>query len=140
MRESLSLLAPMGEVASVVGPLVRAAGWYGPNTGLHTVSMRVLNFQGRVSIQATCAVVPGDADWFSVLPDQAAYMQFPRAGFIGNAQIGFFGETATVGFNFSKNVVWVRASVDRAYLTSVFDTPLTYAMLGIVDSILINYA
>lgn len=137
MRESLNLLPLMGEVDSITGDPTRGAGWYGPNSGLHSVAIRVLNFQGRVRVQATLAMIPGDNDWFSVLPNGVAYWQYPRPGFV----IGLpsTGETSNVGFNFSYNVVWVRATVDRSYLIPPTQTPLQFSYLGIVDCILLNY-
>lgn len=137
MRESLNLLAPMGEVISVTGDPVRGAGWYGPNTGLHSVAIRVLNFQGRVSVQATLAAAPGDSDWFSVLPGAAPYLQYPRPGIL--VTLPSSGETSNFGFNFTSNVVWVRALVDRSYMAYPTQTPLQFSYLGIVDCILLNY-
>lgn len=133
MRQSLNLLDPMGEIINISGSPVPGAGWYGPNTGLHSVSIRVLNFQGRVRIQASLATTPGDNDWFSVLPDGAAYLQYPQSSYVPA------GETSTTGFNFIHNVIWVRAIVDRSYLTSGTETPVELAYLGVVDGILLNY-
>jgi hypothetical protein len=132
---SFSLLDPMGEFISVVGNPVRAAGWYGPTAGLHSVSIRVLNFQGRVSVQATLALIPNDNDWFSVLPEGAVYWQYPRPGFI--VQPPSCGETSNIGFNFTCNAIWVRAKVDRSYFATG-ETPLQLQSLGNVDSILVN--
>jgi hypothetical protein len=136
MLSSLNLLDPMGEIVSVTGNPVRAAGWYGPTTGLHSICIRVLNFQGRIGIQATLARTPSEQDWFSVLPNGEPYWQYPRPDYI--VQSPSFGETSNIGFNFTCNAVWVRASVDRAYF-AVGDTPLILQGLGSVDSILINY-
>lgn len=137
MRSSLNLLNPMAELISLTGDPVRGAGWYGPNNGLHSVAIRVLNFQGRISIQASLAAVPGEQDWFSILTNGAAYWQYPRPNYL--IQPPNTGETSNVGFNFTCNVIWVRAIVNRAYLTNPNDTPLQTSYLGIVDSILLNY-
>ena len=126
----------MGEVVSVIGTPVRGAGWYGPTGGLHSVSIRVLNFQGRISLQASVVPIPTDADWFSVLPDAAAYWQYPRPGFV--AQGPCSGETSNVGFNFGVNAIWVRATVDRSYFATG-ETPPMLQYVGVVDSILLNY-
>lgn len=138
MRGSLSLLEPMGEVSTVTGEPVRGAGWYGPNSGLHSVAIRALNFQGRVSVQASLAASPRPSDWFSVLPNAEPYWQYPRIGYLIAGPNT--GETSTLGFNFSANVVWVRAVVDRSYLVYAFtETPLQLSYLGVIDSILLNY-
>lgn len=68
MYKSLHLLAPPGEVITLVGDNVRGAGWYGSTTGLHTIAIRVLNFQGQVSVEASIATLPTASDWYSVLP------------------------------------------------------------------------
>jgi hypothetical protein len=137
MRRSLNLLDPMGEVISVVGHPVPAAGWYGPNTGLHSVSIRALNFQGRVSVQASLALTPLDTDWFSVLPDEVAYWQYPRLGYI--VQTPNTGETSNIGFNFTCNAIWVRATVDRSYFLYPSEAPTMLQYVGVIDCILINY-
>jgi hypothetical protein len=136
MQNSLNLLEPMGEVISVTGQPIRAAGWYGPTTGFHTSSIRVLNFQGRISVQASLALTPGDNDWFSVLPEGVAYWQYPRPGFV--VQIPNTGETSNVGFNFTCNAIWVRAIVDRSYFASN-QSPWMLQYIGVVDCILLNY-
>lgn len=134
---TLNLLAPMGEVISVTGDPMRGAGWYGHTTGLHTVAIRVLNFQGRVSVQASIATVPTDSDWFSVLPDAVAYIQYPQSGYV--IQSPSQGETSTFGFNFSTNAVWVRAIVDRAYLIPSTSTPMQIMPYGTVDYVTLSY-
>lgn len=137
MDTSLHLLPPMGEVISLAGDQVRGAGWYGHTTGLHTVAIRVSNFQGRISVQATITTDPGDADWYSVLPDAAAYIQYPHMDYVipGNQA----GETSLISFNFTTNAVWLRASVDRSYLIPSFDTPCQISNYGTVNYILVNY-
>lgn len=137
MDTSLLLLAPLGEVINTVGDQVRGAGWYGHTSGLHTVAISVVNFQGRISVQASIATVPGDADWYSVLPDAASYIQYPHTGYI--IQPNLSGETSVISFNFSTNAVWLRASVDRSYLIPSFDTPLQIMCYGTINYILVNY-
>jgi hypothetical protein len=137
MRSSLNLLSPMGEAVNLTGDPVRGAGWYGPNTGLHSVAIRVLNFQGRISVQASLAASPSELDWFSVLPNNVLYWQYPTAGYILKPSQG--GETSNIGFNFTCNVIWVRAIVDRTYFTAITETPIQASLLGTVDSILLNY-
>lgn len=135
MRTSVNLLDGLiGDSATVIGTPVRGAGWYGPNSGLHSVSVRVLNFVGRVSIQATLATLPLGIDWFSVMPEAEAYWQYPRARYLGTMP---GGETSTLGFNFLCNAVWVRAVVDRSYLGLSSAQPAIN--MGTVDRILLNY-
>lgn len=135
---TLNLLEPMVEVIDVTGLPQRGAGWYGHTTGLHTVAIRVLNFQGRVSVQATVATTPGDSDWFSVLPDAVPYIQYPQMGYV--VQSPSTGETSIYGFNFSVNAVWVRALVTRDYLIPSLFTPLQLMAYGSVDYVTLCYA
>jgi hypothetical protein len=134
---TLNLLDPMDEVISVTGDATRGAGWYGHTSGLHTVAIRVLNFQGRVSVQASIATAPTDSDWFSVLPDGVPYIQYPQPGYI--VQAPNQGETSVFGFNFSTNAVWVRALVDRSYLIPSTYTPLQIMQYGVVDYVTLSY-
>ena len=125
----------MGETSTITGSPRPAAGWYGPNSGLHTISICALNFVGRVSIQASVALAPGDGDWFSVMPQGVAFWQYPRVQTVLN--LPNTGETSTLGFNFNANVIWVRAIVDRSYLGIA--TSAQASILGTIDSIWLNY-
>lgn len=137
METSLHLLPPLGEDISLLGTKVPGAGWYGHTTGLHTVAIRVSNFRGRISVQAAIAADPGDADWYSVLPDAADYIQFPRRSYL--MPPNNTGETSVTSFNFVTNAVWLRASVDRRYLLSQYSTPLDAMQYGTVNYIMVNY-
>lgn len=134
---TLNLLAPMEEVISVTGDRHRGAGWYGHTNGLHTVAIRVLNFRGRVSVQATLANEPTDSDWLSVLPNHVSYIEYPQRGYI--VQSPNTGETSVYGFNFSLNAVWVRAIVDRAYLIPSTYTQQQIMAYGLVDYVTLSY-
>lgn len=134
---TLELLPMMGEVINMTGEPVRGAGWYGHTTGLHTVAIRVLNFQGRVSVQATIAVDPTETDWFSVLPNEVAYIQYPQERYL--VQLPATGETSVLGFNFYSNVVWVRALVSRDYMLYWTLTPPQIMQYGVVDYVKLSY-
>lgn len=136
MRTSLPILVQMPNVVTFTTDKVPAAGWYGHTKGLHTVAIRVLNFQGRVSLQGSLASAPGAADWFALPPGGAAYLQYPRGPILdANLQ----GETSVVGLTFICNCLWLRAVVDRSYLLLSTTDELTIARFGSVDSILVNY-
>ena len=137
MDISLNLIPPMGEVITLTGDAVRGAGWYGHTTGLHTVAIRVTNFQGRISVQAAIATTPEESDWYSVLPEGAPYIQYPHQGYIIPPPNS--GETSTLGFNFTTNAVWLRAIVDRAYLIPNLATPCQISGYGTVAYVLVNY-
>ena len=128
----------MGEVRNLTGDMVRGAGWYGHTTGLHSVAIRGLNFQGRIKVQATIATTPAIDDWFSVLPNGVAYLEYPQLDYIIPLDRG--GETSTMGFNFASNAVWLRAIVERDYLLPpMFASPLDMKPFGTVQYIMVNY-
>ncbi len=128
----------MGETISLHGDHVRGAGWYGHTTGLHTVAIRVVNFHGRIQVQAAITITPIEPDWYSVLPDSVNYIQYPRPGYVPlPAQHG--GESSILGFNFTTNAVWLRAIVDRSYLIPALATPVQIMEYGTVSYVMVNY-
>lgn len=137
MDTSLHLLPPLGETINLQGDPLRGAGWYGHTNGLHTVAIRVTNFQGRIIVQASIVTDPTDDDWFSVLPDAVPYLQYPQRGYV--PVLNHPGETSTIGFNITTNAVWLRASVDRDYLIPSLATPQQIMAYGTVDYVLVNY-
>jgi hypothetical protein len=137
MFTSVNLLLLDQETLTFTGKPVRAAGWYGHTNGLHTISMSVQNFTGRISIQAAVTTNPVTSDWFSILPGNVPYLQFPQANYV--VQSPATGQTSTTGFSFASNVVWVQATVDRSYFLSPFTTPAYIGCFGLVEHILLNY-
>lgn len=77
-------------------------GYYGASDGLHTVMYAATTeFAGTVSMQATLATDPVEADWFNVSDTSVRYTSFDVR------------TTSTVDmFNFTGNFVWVRGSVE----------------------------
>lgn len=137
MFTSLNLLKPMGEEVRITGEPVRGAGWYGSTNGLHSFSMRVENFRGRVGVQGTLATNPTESDWFSVLPDGIPYVQFPQPKYIVVSPQ--MGQTSTYGFNFTGNLVWVRATMDRTYILPPNASPMYVSLFGLVEHVLMHY-
>jgi hypothetical protein len=137
MFTNSNLIKPMLEQISIIGNPIQAAGWYGHTDGLHTISIVVQNFTGRISVQAAITTVPVDADWFSVLPGDVAYIQYPQNGYV--IQSPATGETSTYDFSFTINAVWVRAVVDRSYFLAPIATPQYVSTFGLVDHILMRF-
>lgn len=127
----------MGEVIKITGEPVRAAGWYGPNNGQHTLTINVQNFTGRISIQATLVPNPQDADWFSILPSAAAYIQYPQRSYVVVSPST--GETSKYEFSFAMNIMFVRAIIDRSYFLPPQSTPMYIGSFGLVESIILKY-
>lgn len=131
------MLRPMNEEITITGEPVRAAGWYGHTNGLHTVSISVQNFIGRISVQAAVTTVPSDSDWFSMLPEGVAFIQYPQNGYVVMSPAT--GQTSTYGFSFTSNIVWMRAIMDRSYFLPATATPQYVGTFGLVDHILLRY-
>src|ERR1044072_9339633 len=119
MITSLYLLPPtvgvvnMAETLSLTSDLARGLGWW-RRTGLHPVSIRVLDFRGRIMVQGTSVVEPTDDDWVSLLPAAALYIEYPQQHSAPPPHTR--GETSLISFNFTDNPIWLRASFDRRYL------------------------
>lgn len=79
-------------------------GYYGSADGLHTVTYTVTpNFEGTLTMQATLATSPVEADWFTVNNTSVTY------------QTPIVPATTTTNYvNFTGNFVWVRAVVHRS--------------------------
>jgi hypothetical protein len=79
----------------------KGCGYYGISSGLHTVTYTVSHtYVGTVTMQATLATAPIEADWFDVKDTKQAYTY--------NAQ----NTTSTTAVTFVGNFTWVRANVD----------------------------
>jgi hypothetical protein len=97
---------------AIVGEKEKGDGFYGRSDGIHTVQYSVTDLAGTVTIQATLAAEPGEADWFSVYEQS-----YPLDG--DNLT------TRSNISNFTGNYVWIRAKVDYTE--------------GTVDRILLNH-
>jgi hypothetical protein len=119
MSTAVKLLVGDPAQLNQVGSAQRGAGYYTTsiNGGWHTISVDVTDFTGRIYIQATMAANPQESDWFPVyLSADAEYVQYPSNPMQlrgGSAH----GDTATDGWTFRGNFTFVRARVDRSYLT-----------------------
>ena len=51
---------------TVTGSNFKGDGYYGRADGVHTVQYDYTGFTGTITIQATLATTPTDADWFDV--------------------------------------------------------------------------
>lgn len=100
------------------GSAKRAAGYYSTaiNGGWHTVAADLLDFTGRIYIEASLVANPTENDWFAVkLVDMLDHVQYPVDP---NEPTDTHGDTGTFGWTFRGNYVWIRARVDRSYLAS----------------------
>jgi hypothetical protein len=83
---------------------VKGDGYYGPSDGLHTVTYTFdPTFIGTVTMQATLATDPTEADWFNIQGTTSTYTRFSDLTF---TQVDYY--------NFTGNFVWVRGQVQIA--------------------------
>jgi hypothetical protein len=84
-----------------VSDKVKGDGYYGGSDGLHTVTYTCApTFVGTVTMQASLAAAPTDADWFTVPNTDVRYTTFNDRS------------TSTVDYyNFQGNYVWLRGRV-----------------------------
>ncbi|ASV44735.1 hypothetical protein FDI40_gp290 [Agrobacterium phage Atu_ph07] len=123
---SVTILDDTNDRLNVTGEAFQADGWYGYSDGLHTISIHVQNFSGRVYIEVSLADSPTEEDWVKVnLRHDTKYIQFPLFPSDPTGYMG--GDTRVMGVSFKVNALWIRAVVDRSYL------PNTDEYSGIYD-------
>jgi hypothetical protein len=133
--ESVVLLPTTSGQINVIGAPQHGAGFTNFLGGSHTISISVTNFTGRIYIEASLATLPCAEDWFPVIiQNQLPWIQFPQDMYNPTGPEG--GDTDTVAFSFAGNYVWIRARVNRDYLSPA---PIDPTMVGSVDEILLNF-
>jgi hypothetical protein len=93
------------------GPQQKAAAYYGGFGDLQTVAIFLLNFQGKLRIEATLESVPASsADWFRV------------------EDYNYTSSTTTTNFstNITGNFTWMRASVEDFTAGTITKVMLSY--------------
>ena len=134
-RPATLLLAGDTTLLNQTGEAQRAAGYYSTaiNGGWHTVSADLVNFTGRVYIEATLSANPTDSDWFPIqLTSTTAYAQFPVMPL---QPTDVNGDTVTVGWTFRGNFVFARARIDRSYIAP---PPNDLSTVGVARKIMMS--
>lgn len=115
MSASTVIMPHTGDQMNYLGDPFRADGFYGYSEGLHTVTVQVRNFTGRIWIQASLVEKPTEDDWFDLwLTANHPYVEYPQIPQGPNTEWG--GDTGTYAFNIQANVLWIRAKMSREYL------------------------
>ena len=133
--ESVVLLPTTGNQINAVGKKQKGAGYSNFGGAVHTVSISVTNFIGRVYIEGSLETEPTESDWFNIsLVNDLPYVEFPR---IPSRPTGYVqGDTETLAYDFMGNYVWIRARLDRTYLNP---PPVEAGTVGSIDQILLNF-
>lgn len=111
------------EQLSFTGEAYKGDGFYGYADGLHTLSFHFSNFVGRIYIDATLEENPGANDWFPIdLTINTKYIESATA------------TTDTIGVTIHGNFVYLRARIDRSYLTA---TQYVKSQHGSLDKVIL---
>lgn len=101
-------------VTSVTSENFKGDGYYGRSDGLHTIQYNVSGFIGQIVMQATLAIEPTSADWFTLSSTEHVAANDSSAT----------GDGSYI-YNFTGNYVWV-----RAYITNWTDGNITSITLN----------
>lgn len=135
--QSYELLGDTSGELNVTGLPVKGDGFYGFSDGLHTISVKMNNFTGRIYIEATLELHPTEADWFPImLSSQHPYVEYPLNRIIPT---DVRGDSGVDSFVIEGNFVFIRARIDRSYVVPVPITPDDIADLGSITRILLNF-
>jgi hypothetical protein len=132
---SVTILTNQSELNYSSDP-IKADGYYGQTDGVHTVSVSVVDFQGRIHLEGSLATDPTEDDWFPIyLTSGNSYREYPVTSVPSGSNN--LGDTTTEAWTFRANILWLRARVDRSAITP---TPTTYDINthGSVNKILLN--
>lgn len=105
------------EQIDIIGDPYKASGWYNFNECVHTISISLSNFVGRIYIEGSISNDPTTNDWFSLNINGTEYLEYPIGGIPLN-QSGsnvYGGLTGTFGYTFQSNIIWIRARIVRSY-------------------------
>lgn len=125
------MLSNVGPTRYVVGSPVKGAGFFGSTPGRQTIVIRLSNFKGRVTIQATLSPEPNETDWFSVPLDGDDFIEYPTL------ELPYLPgkTTGTFGYLVYGNYVWLRAIVDRRHFTDESFTEIQLDAFGRIEYI-----
>lgn len=117
MPNTMTMMENTQEKINFTGPACKADGWFGIHDGLHTISISVVNFTGRVYVEGSIEINPTEDDWFIIpIGDETSYIQFPINPNKPTGEYASGGDTKTIGVNIKINTLWLRARLDRSYM------------------------
>ena len=107
---------PNTDVQTLTGNRAKGTGYYGRSDGIHTVQFRITGFKGVITIQGTLVDEPTDGDWFDITLENPGEFSIDTTGLIAkSADVENIEYTTTTTesrtYNFTANVLWVRAKI-----------------------------
>lgn len=120
-----------------------ASGYYGSTHGLHTISITLRNFNGRISLQATLATDPTEADWFNIKFGNCGseFLEFNNDLVYkdtNDVSRETYGTSGTFMENVVGNFTFLRVCINRDYI-DVEPSEYKKMAVGNIEEILINY-
>jgi hypothetical protein len=105
-----------GSDSTVTGEAFKGDGYYGRSDGFHTVAWNLTGFTGTIKIQGSLATSPGSNDWFDVRLGSGTVggLGVDTTGAVSSASImsqSYTTATTVNSYNFTGNIVWVRAVI-----------------------------
>lgn len=117
-----------------VGLPIKAAGWYGYGNCVHTISIQISNFSGRIFIEGTLSNNPNQTtDWFPIQLNGSDYIEYPQSNVRTNST--YTGDSGVYGFTFKSNILYIRARMVRSYFIDPSIPPDQLILLGAVKKI-----
>jgi hypothetical protein len=95
---------------------IKAANYYGINNNLQTVEIKLTEFVGTVTLQATLAAEPAEMDWFAVNLQSQDYTVDTTglSSRVYKKQVSYnVATTKTEVYNFEGNYVWLRGRISE---------------------------
>lgn len=145
---SRQVLSDTGIEWNIVSEPIKAAGWYGRTTGLHTMSFTLRNFVGRVYVVATLENSPEDADrnggWFPICigTSEVPWIEFPTVADSNKPVLPIskhgYQTTGTFCDTFFGNFTYLKVGLDRDYLTTTPESADTISV-GKLETVLLNF-
>lgn len=126
-KTNYTILTNKNELSYTSDP-IRVDFYSGVTQNLHTVSVTVSDFVGRIYIEATLNSDTSANEWFPIyLTSGTPYRQYPINSNVPTGSNS--GDTVTEGFTFRSNILYIRARVDRSYLPETAYDPLIHGNL-----------
>ena len=97
MRRTLEMLGNSSDKMNLTGDKIKADSYFGYTDGIHSISVKLNAFVGKIKLQGSLSLSPADADWGDVkLIEKAS------------------ATTGTEIYTFKGNYVYLRAVLDRS--------------------------
>jgi hypothetical protein len=113
-RRNVTIMSATGTAMNSYSAEAKADSYYGYTDGLHTLQVTYSQFVGRLRIQATLAMEPGEADWFDIVPKPSTGTAFNAQGYVQfNANDP---ANLSEAYTFQGNFTYIRVFMDRAHI------------------------